>query len=133
MKCSRNEIAALAYKAALGAGVDPGSAQDAAAATVRLCVENRDGLTILLKRLEEPEGLRQRVAAADLKTKREEADDEFEKALVACRTDEPGAGGAIEVHEESFASASRLAHRIYVPATEASRLSGAGAGTTDND
>lgn len=35
--------------------------------------------------------------------------------------------------EDTLAVLSRLAHRTYAPATEASRLSGAGAGLSDND
>ncbi|MDG1410355.1 MAG: DUF3726 domain-containing protein [Acidimicrobiales bacterium] len=40
---------------------------------------------------------------------------------------------ALVVDEEQWESISGLAARIYVPATEESRLSGAGAGLTDND
>jgi len=39
----------------------------------------------------------------------------------------------VAVDEEQFATASALAARILVPATDESRLSGAGAGLTDND
>lgn len=35
--------------------------------------------------------------------------------------------------EDTLAALNRLAHRTYAPATEASRLSGAGAGLSDND
>lgn len=35
--------------------------------------------------------------------------------------------------DETLAALNRLAHRTYAPATEASRLSGAGAGLSDND
>jgi len=35
--------------------------------------------------------------------------------------------------EDTMAELERLAHRIYAPNTEASRLGGAGAGTSDND
>ena len=35
--------------------------------------------------------------------------------------------------EDTLATLNRLAHRTYAPATEASRLSGAGAGLSDND
>ena len=37
------------------------------------------------------------------------------------------------VHTECWGRLTALAHRTYAPATEASRLAGAGAGLTDND
>jgi hypothetical protein len=37
------------------------------------------------------------------------------------------------MNEEIWEALGRFAHRTYVPATEASRLKGAGAGLTDND
>ena len=40
---------------------------------------------------------------------------------------------AVEVDAQAWAAAGELAARVYVPATEESRLSGAGAGLTDND
>lgn len=39
----------------------------------------------------------------------------------------------VDLSAPTFDSLATLAHRIYAPATEASRLGGAGAGTTDND
>jgi len=41
--------------------------------------------------------------------------------------------GAIDVSDTHWEAASALAAQTYVPATEASRLKGAGAGLTDND
>ena len=41
--------------------------------------------------------------------------------------------GAVEVDEADLARAQELAHKTYVPASDASRLKGAGAGLTDND
>ena len=58
-------------------------------------------------------------------------------ATISCR---PGAtsnqasfAGAIEVDDRDVASAAELAARTYVPASDASRIMGAGAGLTDND
>lgn len=45
---------------------------------------------------------------------------------------EPGVGG-VALPDELWERASAFAHRTYVPASEASRLTGAGAGTSDND
>lgn len=45
--------------------------------------------------------------------------------------DDPGNGFIID--DKLWKSISALAHKTYVPATEASRESGAGAGLTDND
>lgn len=39
----------------------------------------------------------------------------------------------VDLDEATFAALDRFAHRVYAPATEASRNAGAGAGTTDND
>ena len=44
----------------------------------------------------------------------------------------PGTG-AVDIADEIWEALGRFAHRTYVPATEASRLKGAGAGLTDND
>ena len=41
--------------------------------------------------------------------------------------------GAVGIAGEIWEALGRFAHRTYVPATEASRLKGAGAGLTDND
>ena len=41
--------------------------------------------------------------------------------------------GPVDIDDEIWEGLSALAHRTYVPATEASRLKGAGAGLTDND
>jgi len=45
----------------------------------------------------------------------------------------PSALHAVDMDEEIWEALGRFAHRTYVPATEASRLKGAGAGLTDND
>ncbi len=59
-------------------------------------------------------------------------------AVVTCVAGAPaawiaGSTGAVEVAEADLERAHALAHKTYVPATEASRISGAGAGLTDND
>jgi len=41
--------------------------------------------------------------------------------------------GAVDIGDEIWEALSAFAHRTYVPASEASRLKGAGAGLTDND
>ena len=41
--------------------------------------------------------------------------------------------GPVDIGDEIWEGLSALAHRTYVPASEASRLKGAGAGLTDND
>lgn len=40
---------------------------------------------------------------------------------------------AVEVNDSDLATASKLASRTYVPASDASRMKGAGSGLTDND
>jgi hypothetical protein len=39
----------------------------------------------------------------------------------------------VDIGDEIWEALSAFAHRTYVPASEASRLKGAGAGLTDND
>lgn len=132
MRCSRNEIHALALKAAVGSGLDYGSAQDAARATVALCAENPGGLGLLLRELLQPDELSAMVARASLDTSCSDLEDKvFYKALI-----EPSsapASGHLEVDDTDIENAKALAALTYVPATETSRLRGAGAGTTDSD
>ncbi|MEM9655059.1 MAG: DUF3726 domain-containing protein [Actinomycetota bacterium] len=51
-------------------------------------------------------------------------------------TDGPRTGpslGRVRVTDADFGALERYAHRVYAPATDASRSAGAGAGATDND
>lgn len=48
-------------------------------------------------------------------------------------TDDAPQGGAIDVPDDVIGVLGGLAARTYVPASEASRIAGAGAGLTDND
>lgn len=48
-------------------------------------------------------------------------------------TDAPAGSGAVDIDDEIWEALGAFAHRTYVPASEASRLKGAGAGLTDND
>ena len=41
--------------------------------------------------------------------------------------------GPVDIADEIWEALSAFAHRTYVPASESSRLKGAGAGLTDND
>jgi hypothetical protein len=50
----------------------------------------------------------------------------------ACGDMDAGSG-AVDIDDEIWEALGAFAHRTYVPATEASRLKGAGAGLTDND
>jgi hypothetical protein len=50
-----------------------------------------------------------------------------------CGARMPSAGMQWTSNDEIWEALGRFAHRTYVPATEASRLKGAGAGLTDND
>ena len=54
-------------------------------------------------------------------------------ATVKLAEDEPTTIVEIDVEVGIWTKLSSLAHKSYVPASEASRLSGAGAGLTDND
>ncbi len=46
---------------------------------------------------------------------------------------ESQSAGRVELSNETMAALEHLAHRVYAPATEASRLAGAGAGLRDDD
>jgi hypothetical protein len=56
----------------------------------------------------------------------------IEAGVVASPSMRPGTG-AVDIADEIWEALGLFAHRTYVPATEASRLKGAGAGLTDND
>ena len=51
------------------------------------------------------------------------------------RTDVPSSGSVVgcDVDDEAWRHLSALAHRTFAPATDESRLAGAGAGLTDTD
>ena len=54
-------------------------------------------------------------------------------ALDASKITHSSCWGPVDIADEIWEALSAFAHRTYVPATEASRLKGAGAGLTDND
>lgn len=57
----------------------------------------------------------------------------LECELNPVQSDRPSAKAAITIDTDTWAQLANLAHRTYVPATEDSRVKGAGAGLTDND
>ena len=57
----------------------------------------------------------------------------IEPCSAPMRHDEVEYTGPVDIEDEIWEGLSTFAHRTYVPASEASRLKGAGAGLTDND
>ncbi|MGA0281445.1 MAG: hypothetical protein ACO3K9_07130, partial [Paracoccaceae bacterium] len=53
--------------------------------------------------------------------------------ISAAQATEPRLQSRIDVPQDIFDRLSALAHKTYAPATEESRLAGAGAGLSDND
>ena len=175
MRLSCNEIAALAVKAARGAGLPLGHAEDIGRAAVFLAhwgeldilitalegehvvrlpedgrvrnaraamigptaidlVQAGEG-TVTLRDVDAPRLINALVEASPAGVVVSEADGELILALDASRPveDVPSHEGPVDVPQPVVDALGALAARTYVPATEASRLAGAGAGLTDND
>lgn len=155
-KLSRNELCALALKAARGAGVPLGHAEDFSAAVGFM--QTFDGLVgVLDEPLETsavmtmPLALDALIAGADeiaaniqdtalvegyigLAKRDYRLDLSFDGAVLRKGGTAPSlAKGPVAVPQATFDYLNRFAAKTYVPATEASRLAGAGAGLTDND
>lgn len=125
MSYSANEIMALASKAARGGGAPAGQANAFGRAAVVHLAEGRaeSDLTHALAAL--PLGPILSLAIDPLSEQTPLAlSYQGQPAVVPARL---GASGAL------MDALSALAHKTYVPATDASRLAGAGAGLTDND
>ena len=131
---SLNEIASTLRKAGRGAGLDDGTADDIAHAAVRAVADGHDGFRWALEALDEPERALALVTAADLRAAGEAVDAPLSPLFpYLAEFDDAPRHGAFAVEPELWTKALALAHRTYVPASEVSRLAGAGAGTSDND
>lgn len=163
MIVSRNEVESMCYRAALGAGLSHGLAEDAAVIGARLAQSRPDGLAVMLRALQgadaspvaapvfRREGAKWRAAhpfvpalvmgpiAADLRQAEPGveivmAETDVPAILDICLVPDAPAGLAgIEAPDDIWRELGRLAARTYVPASETSRLMGAGAGLSDND
>lgn len=177
MKRSINEIAGIALKAARGAGVPLGHAEDFSRAVNMLaCGHDVDGLRQASAALDDPHGSPQLSTKADpveiaqataimampvacdllqtgarkvvLKNCAElrlaqaycagmgaTADQEGADIVVTAQNDKTKRdfAGPCAVPDEIWAVFASYAAKTFVPETEESRLSGAGAGLTDND
>ena len=133
MNLSANEIASTLRKAGRGAGLDDGTAHDVAAAALRATAAGEDGVAEALRLFDEPDAARSLVAAADLLAAGETAEVPSSMLVPFLTDDAEAPHGAYAVDTGSWERILLFAHRTYVPASEASRLAGAGAGTTDND
>jgi Protein of unknown function (DUF3726) len=150
MIVSLNEIETGCYRAALGVGLSHGLAQDAAMIGVKLLSSRPDGLAIMLRALRFAEihpvwqgdmnvvpSLVAGPIAADLSKVHPatpiEADEP--EIIKLCLQDLPFVPPAapVEVEGGQWRELQTLAARTYVPASDTSRLKGAGAGLLDDD
>ncbi len=158
-----NEIETTCYRAALGVGLPQGLAEDAGRIAVKLACRHEDGLAIMLRALKAaeekpvtpPAFIRRddawvaarpslpALVAAPIAMELCLAEPGVtvglgaidEPAILAvCGEGEPQPPGRVfEADDGLWRQLVLLAARTFVPATAASRLSGAGAGMTDND
>ena len=136
---SANEIAGLVAKAARGAGLPLGLAEDLATAIPEhVSGPVEAALAALSRHLADPRALSAHVAALD----RAEVTGiplpvqgcPCLDALSAARsTGATAAARACDVTDEGWRALEAFAARTLVPASDASRRAGAGAGLTDND
>lgn len=151
---SRAEIEAISVKAAIGAGLSLGLAEDYGRAAGVLAMTDPDALGTVAQALSPPASTATQMpgvidalrcgASIDLPT----AHPALVRAyLLRAALDQPGdfpgitqadlqaarLTRAVAVPDVVWSELSALAARTYVPETEGSRLSGAGAGLTDND
>ena len=163
LKVSRNEVETLCYRAALGVGLPQGLAEDAAWIGAGLACTRPDGLAIMLRALASVEAHPVVAPVFRREGGAWRANQAFVPALVSgpvaadLRRAEPGvevvigetgepditaiclSPGEIPPHQPFVAEdgvwreLGRLAARTYVPASDTSRLMGAGAGLLDND
>ena len=159
---SRNEIAGLVYKAARGAGWPLGLAEDVAAA-MDFCADPGPALRAIAGHLAQGPGeVLETIATLDalqagLIGQADLPNGPILLALAQMRSHnaatvtldhahkmlrlhsppavEPAqpASGAVEVDDDLWSVLAGFAAKTFVPATEASRIAGAGAGLSDND
>lgn len=161
MTRSINEVMVLAGKAARGAGAPPAqAAQFGAAAVVHLCAGHGvDALDDALAQLPEGPIITIPLALARIAEQQVEGIAQgplsgmepqlcqsyvsalpcvanFSEGKLSLNLNEPAprrAVARINLSDETYAAWSALASALLVPESDASRLSGAGAGLTDND
>ncbi len=129
---SATELRDLARLAARGAGAHAAQAAHFGRATVAHLTAGRDPKALQTALNELPGGPIQTLPfAASL-----DPVDGLSQTYSTLRTEkvvQPGAPARIDVPDRLVAFLTPLAGKTYVPASEASRLSGAGAGIADND
>ncbi|SMY06637.1 hypothetical protein LOM8899_00764 [Flavimaricola marinus] len=159
MMRSLNEISCLVAKAARGAGLAVGVAEDLAEALPGCCADQEvsEALAVLADHLAGPDRLASVIAALDVvEAGGEPVVLEFpldpviaalirQRGTIVWRAVPSGLSLAVEdcpplprpkpqnVLAEVWGPLERFAAQTYVPATEASRIAGAGAGLSDND
>lgn len=120
---SAAEIRAEVMKAARGAGLPLGVAEDLAVLSHRLNADGLHALGLALRDADQHATLQEICLARDL-----DPDAPLPFALRAV-----GASGAQDIPEVTWHTFTDLATRVYVPESAASRAAGAGAGDIDND
>lgn len=133
---SANEISNLGIKAARGAGFDIGLAQDFGAA-LALHLSAGRATHFITSALQDPNGpIAQMPCRIDaLFDPQESGCDQFKGLALSYfqASQQVRAAPRIAIDPELESYLQELAARTYVPASEASRLAGAGAGLSDND
>ena len=130
MKLSANEIASTLRKAGRGGGLDDGTAQDIANAAAHI---GGEGVDEALRLFDDPAAAQALVTATDLLAAGETVEVPASPLVPFLIEDADAPHGTHGVEEDVWKRVLILAHRTYVPASDASRLAGAGAGVTDND
>ncbi len=139
MRRAVNEIAGLVLKACRGAGLPLGVAEDIGQAAAHMTPEALSDLAGLLSEPALHGRLTGLCCALDARAcGQDDALPDCGSALVtavsACRAGSaPPPPGPREISGATWSLLERFAARTYVPATEESRRSGAGAGQIDND
>ena len=121
---SVNEATALFTKAGKGAGLSWGEAQELARAALTKSEAQAEYLDCL--ETGDIQALKALVSAADQGI-------ESDAPLYQALTSQAPAPSRISLTSNELACLNQLAAKTYVPASEESRLAGAGAGTSDND
>ena len=144
---SANEIAAMVLKAARGAGMALGCAEELSRAAPNLIAAGALGqVPDLLEhpfdapkyqnnKISDGHPVQALIAWRDFKAAGQDVqlDCTVSQELQKAMTSDTSPAGPFEVDAELWDVLQAYANRILVPETEASRLSGAGAGLTDND
>lgn len=138
MKRSVNELSGLVLKAVRGAGLHLGTAEDLAMAAPHLDDAGLETLSVALGDHGRHEDLRRLCFVMDARVCGQTAEppasvSSLAAALAAARSGTGMSTGPRDIPDDLWAVLEYMAQATYVPASKASRATGAGAGLDDND